>query len=216
MITIFLNVTLIRIYPCFLQVEEEEYTSRIIHHFSTGLLTLPEGTTLRSYLAEKLNCDPMRITKKFAGASCLGKRVYHLCDRSQATVTDIEMAKAELARLEHRFRLRVEHGQSGVPLPPRTEVVPSIQNPATQMYAAPGPAAVAASWLQSIASTIGAQQPGSMANQMQMPPNQMQMPQPQAGAPAPWPFMATAPQGAHWPAPAPMPPGSKTVQASMQ
>jgi len=107
-------------------VEEEEYTSRIIHHFSTGLLTLPEGTTLRSYLAEKLNCDPMRITKKFAGASCLGKRVYHLCDRTQATVTDVEMAKGELARLEHRFRLRVEHGQTGVPLPPRTEVLPAV------------------------------------------------------------------------------------------
>jgi len=94
--------------------EEEEFTTRIIHHFGTGLLFLPEGTTLRSYLAEKLNCDPMRITKKFAGASCLGKRVYHLCGRSQATVADIEMAKAELAHLEHRFRCRVEHGRGGM------------------------------------------------------------------------------------------------------
>eukprot|EP00592_Proboscia_alata_P027099 CAMPEP_0194428892 /NCGR_PEP_ID=MMETSP0176-20130528/43560_1 /TAXON_ID=216777 /ORGANISM="Proboscia alata, Strain PI-D3" /LENGTH=1181 /DNA_ID=CAMNT_0039241565 /DNA_START=243 /DNA_END=3788 /DNA_ORIENTATION=- len=100
--------------------EEEEYTSRIIHHFSTGLLTLPEGTTLRSYLAKKLQCDPMRITKKFAGASCLGKRVYHLCERTQATLGDIEAAKAELARLEHRFRFRVEHGQSASVLSPLT------------------------------------------------------------------------------------------------
>ena len=53
-----------------------------VHTFSQlGLPFLPEGTTLRSYLAEKLNCDPMQITKKFAGASCLGKRVYHLCGR---------------------------------------------------------------------------------------------------------------------------------------
>lgn len=92
--------------------EEEEFTSRIIHYFSTGLLTLPEGTTLRSYLSEKLSCDPMRITKKFAGASCLGKRVYRLCDRTQATGNDIEMAKAELARLEQRFRARVEQGRT--------------------------------------------------------------------------------------------------------
>ena len=70
------------LYLVFLQkVEEEEYTSRIIHHFRAGLLTLPEGMTLRSYLASKLSCDPMRITKKFAGASCLGKRIYHLCER---------------------------------------------------------------------------------------------------------------------------------------
>ena len=57
--------------------EEEEYTSRIIYYFRNGMLQLPEGTTLRGYLAEQLNCDPMRITKKIAGASCLGKRVYH-------------------------------------------------------------------------------------------------------------------------------------------
>ena len=64
-----------------IQIEEEEYTNKIIHYFSVGLLNLPEGMTLRSYLAEKLNCDPMRITKKFAGASCLGKRDYRACDQ---------------------------------------------------------------------------------------------------------------------------------------
>lgn len=99
-----------------LQVEEEEYTTRIIHHFSTGLLTLPEGATLRSFLADKLNCDPMRITKKFAGASCLGRRVFHLRNRPQPSYEEIQMAKAELDRLEQRFRLRVEHGYGGMPL----------------------------------------------------------------------------------------------------
>eukprot|EP00542_Grammatophora_oceanica_P022125 CAMPEP_0194033994 /NCGR_PEP_ID=MMETSP0009_2-20130614/6434_1 /TAXON_ID=210454 /ORGANISM="Grammatophora oceanica, Strain CCMP 410" /LENGTH=835 /DNA_ID=CAMNT_0038674729 /DNA_START=27 /DNA_END=2534 /DNA_ORIENTATION=+ len=139
-------------------VEEEEYTSRIIHHFSTGVLTLPEGTTLRSYLAEKLNCDPMRITKKFAGASCLGKRVYHLCDRSPGTAADIEMAKAELARLEQRFRLRVEHGQRGVPMPPRIDVLAPMPQ---SMFA---PAAPGASWLQRFASVAAA-----MSNQAATP-----------------------------------------------
>ena len=99
-------------------IEEEEYTSRIIHYFSTGTLTLPEGTTLRSYLAEKLSCDPMRITKKYAGASCLGKRVYHLHERSNMTTMDVEAAKVELTQLEHRFRMRVEHGQAVSSLPP--------------------------------------------------------------------------------------------------
>jgi hypothetical protein len=72
-----------------IQVEEEEYTSRIIHYFISGLLTLPEGATLRSYLADKLNCDPMRITKKYAGASCLGRRVYHFRDRVHPTVRSL-------------------------------------------------------------------------------------------------------------------------------
>lgn len=100
-------------------VEEEEYTTRIIHHFSTGTLTLPEGTTLRSYLAEKLCCDPMRITKKFAGANYLGKRIagYHMPHSEQKqhmTSIDVDAAKAELLQLEHRFKLRVEQGTSAV------------------------------------------------------------------------------------------------------
>mmetsp|Transcript_21533 Transcript_21533/g.51395 ORF Transcript_21533/g.51395 Transcript_21533/m.51395 type:complete len:778 (-) Transcript_21533:104-2437(-) len=106
-------------------IEEEEYTSRIIQYFSTGLLTLPDGATLRSYLAEKLNCDPMRITKKFTGACCLGRRAYHLRDRPRASPAEIEMATFELFHLEQRFRLRVEHEQTGLPLPPRHELLAS-------------------------------------------------------------------------------------------
>jgi hypothetical protein len=35
-------------------MEEEEYTSRIIHYFNLGLLQLPEGQTLRAYISDKL------------------------------------------------------------------------------------------------------------------------------------------------------------------
>ena len=35
--------------------EEEAFTSRIIHDFTNGYLPLAPGTTLRSYLSEKLN-----------------------------------------------------------------------------------------------------------------------------------------------------------------
>ena len=114
------------------QVEEEEYTTRIIHYFSTGLLTLPEGSTLRSYLADKLNCDPMRITKKYAGASCLGRRAYHFRNRPQPSVAEIQLAKVELDLLEKRFRLRVEEGRPGIPLPRLTMAQPPFvaQQPA--------------------------------------------------------------------------------------
>jgi hypothetical protein len=99
------------------QREEEEYTNRIIHYFNMGILTQPEGSTLRSYLADKLNCDPMRITKKYAANSCLGKkRAYHLCPSEH----DVQNAKAELARLEQRFRLRIEHNKTGIPLAPQS------------------------------------------------------------------------------------------------
>ena len=48
-------------------IEEEEFTTRIIELFNSGLLELPEGTTLRSYLAAKLSCDPMRVLSAWRG-----------------------------------------------------------------------------------------------------------------------------------------------------
>ena len=35
--------------------EEEQYASKIISLFNRGILDIPSGTTLRSYLSEKLN-----------------------------------------------------------------------------------------------------------------------------------------------------------------
>lgn len=107
----------------FPQEEEEEYTTRVIHHFSSGLITLPEGKTLRTFLADKLQCDPMRITKKFAGASCLSKKIHTLCERPQFTPQEIEAARVEIERLEERFKLRLEHGP-GVVLPPMERKTP--------------------------------------------------------------------------------------------
>mmetsp|Transcript_40463 Transcript_40463/g.41281 ORF Transcript_40463/g.41281 Transcript_40463/m.41281 type:complete len:150 (-) Transcript_40463:352-801(-) len=48
-------------------VEEEAYTSKLIDLFSAGQLDsdVQEGDTLRLYLSKKLNCKPMRITKKY-------------------------------------------------------------------------------------------------------------------------------------------------------
>lgn len=53
--------------------EEEQYANRLIYEFKLGLLPLTDGTTLRTFLSKLLNCDPMRISKKFVGQNCIGK-----------------------------------------------------------------------------------------------------------------------------------------------
>ena len=60
-------------------MEEEAYVIRMIRDFQLGYLksTPSTGTTLRTYLSQQLHCDPMRITKKFTGQACIGKRVFH-------------------------------------------------------------------------------------------------------------------------------------------
>jgi len=60
--------------------EEQAYADRLIHDFEAGLLPLENGATLRAFLSKKLNCDPMRISKKFAGAKCLGKVLIFIFD----------------------------------------------------------------------------------------------------------------------------------------
>jgi hypothetical protein len=91
------------------QPEEERYTNKVIDAFNTGVLQLPEserGVTLRAYLAEKLGCDPMRITKKYTGASCLGKRVYH-AQKKGFQPEELERASVELKVLEDDFRAKL-------------------------------------------------------------------------------------------------------------
>jgi hypothetical protein len=73
--------------------EEEAYVARVIQDFNSGFLDAPAGTTLRSYLSDKLQCDPMRITKKFTGEACIGKRVFHPAVRSPANSAAIDKAQ---------------------------------------------------------------------------------------------------------------------------
>lgn len=73
--------------------EEESYVARVIQDFNNGFLNAPAGTTLRTFLSDKLNCDPMRITKKFTGDACIGKRVFHPAVRSAINSTAIDKAQ---------------------------------------------------------------------------------------------------------------------------
>jgi len=92
-------------------VEEESYVARVIQDFNLGYLNAPAGTTLRTYLSDKLNCDPMRITKKFTGDACIGKRVFHPAVRNPNNAAFIDKAQAELNDLEERWRRRLEMQQ---------------------------------------------------------------------------------------------------------
>lgn len=92
-----------------LQVEEERYANKVIEYFNGGTLKLDEqdrGITLRAYLSQKLGCDPMRITKKYTGAMCLGKRVYHQY-RQHGRPELVEQHNAELQVLEDEFRAKL-------------------------------------------------------------------------------------------------------------
>jgi hypothetical protein len=89
--------------------EEEAYANRLIQEFKAGLLPLTDGTTLRTFLSKLLNCDPMRISKKFVGSNCIGKQVFRrrTQDLNRLTPEQIQKSRAELSELERRFLDRV-------------------------------------------------------------------------------------------------------------
>ena len=79
--------------------EEENYANRLIQEFKAGLLPLTDGTTLRTFLSKLLNCDPMRISKKFVGSNCIGKQVFRrrTADINRLTPEHIEQSRKELS-----------------------------------------------------------------------------------------------------------------------
>lgn len=93
--------------------EEQAYADRLIRNFEAGLLPLENGATLRAYLSKKLNCDPMRISKKFAGARCLGKQIF-LKRGDEAVVDQMSNEEEEvLKQLEAEFQRSISNTSSG-------------------------------------------------------------------------------------------------------
>jgi hypothetical protein len=89
--------------------EEEEYARYLIECFDKGILRGPEkGTSLRSYLAKVLNCDPMRISKKYVGMMRIGKRFYRKCLSFDAEART-EIASRNLELLRRRWEMREQY-----------------------------------------------------------------------------------------------------------
>ena len=100
--------------------EEECFTNLIIHFFKRGLLDVEDGTSLRWYLAKRLNCEAMRVTKKLKGNSSIGKQVFRAVENNPANRRAIRLAREELAIVESRFLESLDTGGVG----PGTQRVP--------------------------------------------------------------------------------------------
>ena len=96
--------------------EESRYASQLTHYFKEGLLPLERGTMLRLYLSQKLNCEPMRITKKFTGGGCIGKQVFRPCCPTPESQVRVMQAHLELVALEAAFVKRLKENREEPPL----------------------------------------------------------------------------------------------------
>ncbi|CAJ1953394.1 unnamed protein product [Cylindrotheca closterium] len=109
--------------------EEEAYADILIELFVKGQVDLENGSTLRSFLAKKLHCAPMRVTKKYAGkskgkASYLGKKNSVAIDPVgyQRNLTRLQTAKKNFLKAVYP-EMSVTH--KAIPL----GIVPLLPNP---------------------------------------------------------------------------------------
>jgi len=87
--------------------EEETYANAIIEAFERGAIQGCEnGCTLRAYLSRNLHCQPMRISKKYAGKA-IGKQVF-LSRLNVASERSMVSCNSEtLKQLEFQFHMSV-------------------------------------------------------------------------------------------------------------
>lgn len=97
--------------------EESRYAAQLTNYFKEGLLPLERGTMLRLYLSQKLNCEPMRITKKFTGGECIGKQVFRPCSPTPESRVRIMQAQLELVTLEAAFIKKLKENREEPPVP---------------------------------------------------------------------------------------------------
>lgn len=84
-------------------LEEEAYVAGLMEAFRDGILDVQDGTTLRSFLATKLNCKPKRISKKYEGKNYDGKQLYWKTE-DDISPQEIRTRLAHLDRLEAKFK----------------------------------------------------------------------------------------------------------------
>mmetsp|Transcript_37235 Transcript_37235/g.37921 ORF Transcript_37235/g.37921 Transcript_37235/m.37921 type:complete len:254 (-) Transcript_37235:347-1108(-) len=106
--------------------EEELYTQKMIELFLSGKLQIQpeEGRSLRAYLARKLNCSPMRISKKFSELDFLGvwyqqvefnkdilETERHILERYESSylLKDVETQSRRLRRRKYYGRAESEN-----------------------------------------------------------------------------------------------------------
>jgi len=89
-------------------VEEEAYADALIDHFKLGFVVntvSAQVKSLRMYLAAALDCDPMRVTKKYAKTSQIGKISFEEGHLSSNQKTKMQ---TDLANLKARWELSMQ------------------------------------------------------------------------------------------------------------
>jgi hypothetical protein len=106
--------------------EEEAYSAVLIQYFRTGALQdCEDSTSLRSYLAEKLQCIPMRISKKFAGVK-IGNEIFRRGPTSKEVAMQLSHNRDLFIQSTSKKRKRIKKKMQKAAIAKKEEAESSI------------------------------------------------------------------------------------------
>ncbi|CAB9496810.1 RING [Seminavis robusta] len=87
--------------------EEMAYAEGLIDEFREGNLALPDGTSLRQFLAKMLNCSPKRISKRYEGNNYSKGRKFYVKSAGQLGPAEAQLRRSNLQELERRHKQKL-------------------------------------------------------------------------------------------------------------
>ena len=79
----------------------------LIKVFQAGYLAIPDGTSLRRFLASMLNCNPKRISKKFEGSDYARGRKFYLKSSDVLEPEEAQVRRDKLNNLERKYKAKL-------------------------------------------------------------------------------------------------------------
>lgn len=86
-----------------------EYAEGLIDEFKAGNLALPDGFSLRQFLAKMLNCSPKRISKRYEGNNYSKGRKFYVKSSEKMDPMEAKIRRKRLNDLERKYKNKLLH-----------------------------------------------------------------------------------------------------------
>ncbi|POM59905.1 hypothetical protein PHPALM_31299 [Phytophthora palmivora] len=88
-------------------IDEHKYANLLMKQFQLGALPLADGLHLRVFMANMLQCDPLRVTKKYSGQA-IGKQNFFYQQKDYCYNLHVKLQK-QLSNLRNHYYWHVQY-----------------------------------------------------------------------------------------------------------
>ncbi|KAH7484124.1 hypothetical protein KRP22_005305 [Phytophthora ramorum] len=89
-------------------IDEHKYAGMLMKQFQVGALPLADGLHLRVFMANMLQCDPLRVTKKYAGQAIGKQNFFYQRNKTYCYNLHVKLQK-QLSNLRNHYYWHVQY-----------------------------------------------------------------------------------------------------------